>query len=156
MADFVNELQQVIESNEFKDLLTTTDGTIDSTERQLKKGTLVIKEESNKKWLMYPNGYIRVMRLGADRLGVVYGPDGQHDYDRMGIEYYTKFAIPLVKENFLNLKKRDAKRWEKLSAKGSVIIEELFTNARILKVISFYFKGKVDLNTLFGWLNKLK
>lgn len=156
MANLTTISQQIINSSESKDLLSTINGEMVSTERQLKNGTLVYKEPDNKKWLIYPNGYIRVDRPGSDRLSQVYKPDGKHDYDNMGINYYTKFAIPLLKEKILNIKNREIKRWEKLSDRGKIILPAFFEIRNIQRLVVDYYNGRRDFNNFYTWLNKLK
>ena len=155
MADYSAEIQQVMDSEESKDLVSTIDGEVVSTERQLKNGTIVYKEPNNKTWLIYPNGYIRVGRPHADRLSQVHKPDGEHNYDNMGQDYYTDFAIPLIKEKYLNIKSREAKRWEKISNNSHKIIPAFFERGSLQKLIIKYFNGDVDFNRLYYWLKEI-
>lgn len=156
MTDFTKEIQQVIDSEESKDLISTMNGEVVSTDRQLKNGTLVYKEPNNKTWLIYANGYIRVGRPLADRLGVVRNPGpGDQNYKDTGVDYYIQFAIPFIKEKYLNIKNRDAKRWKKITKKSHEIIPAFFEMKRIQELIIQYYTGKRDFNDLYNWLNKL-
>jgi len=92
--DYTKEIGKAAKHPNVVEFMSQNGGSLASSDTQVKKGTLVLEFKDGYQWLAYANGYLRETNNGAGGdLKIISKPKEGYDYESMGLDFYTDYAI---------------------------------------------------------------
>lgn len=131
--DYTKEIEKASKHPNVVKFMSQNGGSLASSDLQMKKGTMILEFKDGYQWVAYANGYLRETNAGAGSdLKVITKPQDGYDYDSMGLDFYTDYAIEKFQERIDKRIKNGKKKLKEMLNRGFDLIVVLIIESKYL------------------------